>query len=71
MSASQGPLVLKSFKMTKSFLDQLEDLHINFRIKPKYSGHNETMIDTNTFMEKIDYINQKHQSKKLLKNLNY
>ena len=38
---------------------------------PFYTKQIFKIIDTNTFMEKIDYTNQKHQSNKLLKNLNY
>ena len=67
MSASQGPLVLKSFKMTKSFLDQLEDLHINFKIKPKYSGHNETADRYEYFYGKNRLYKSKTSIKEIIK----
>jgi len=42
MSASQGPLVIKSFKMTKLLIEGLENRSIDYMIRPKFSGDNET-----------------------------
>ena len=42
MSASQGPLVLKSFEMTKKLIEGLKDNLMQYKIKPKFSGDNET-----------------------------
>ena len=44
MSASQGPLVLKSYKKTESLIHLMKKESMNIKIKPKYSGDNETAL---------------------------
>lgn len=69
MSASQGPLVKKSFSKSIKFLELLaEKSDLNIRIKPKYSGDNETALMYEKIFGKEVLLGPKTQMKDIAKN---